>query len=102
MYDGLAPLRTYLCGVDKLGEDKCVELLEPLMKTAAEHRVLWELCGEGIVNEKVLLRANELGVRFCATADGHMLEGGWGPLTNHIYAENFIDRLKLNRGMVSF
>ncbi|MDD4125420.1 MAG: hypothetical protein PHW77_06840 [Eubacteriales bacterium] len=102
MYDGLLPLRTYFCDVDSLGESKCVELLEPLMKIAAEYGVLWELFGDGVVNEKILLRANEMGVRFCATADGHMLKDGWGPLDNLKRAEDFIDRLGLNRGTVDF
>ncbi len=102
MYDGLTPLRVYLCDVDSLGENRLVELLEPLMKTAAEHGVLWELHGGSVVNEKILVRANELGVRFCATADGHMLNGGWGPLDNHNKAEEFIDRLQLTRGAVNF
>ncbi|NLN56028.1 MAG: hypothetical protein GX148_07000 [Clostridiales bacterium] len=102
MYDGLTPLRTYLCDVDSLGESKCIELLEPLMKTAAEYGVLWELYGDRVVFERVLVRANELGVKFCATADGHMLYEGWGPLTHHNRAEDLIDRLKLNRGEVGF
>lgn len=102
MADGMLPLRTYLCDVDSLGRDKCVEIIEPLMKTAAEHGVLWELHGSGVVNEKVLIRANELGVRFCATADGHMLTGGWGPMDGIIKAENLIQRLNLNKGIIDF
>ena len=98
----LTPLRTYLCDVDSLGESKCIELLEPLMKTAAEYGVLWELYGDRVVFERVLVRANELGVKFCATADGHMLYEGWGPLTHHNRTEDLIDRLKLNRGEVGF
>lgn len=102
MYDGLHPLRTYLCDVDYLGKKKQVELLEPLMKTVAEHGVLWELYGNSVVNEDILIRANQLGVKFCATADGHFLDNGWGPLTKHNLAEELIDRLNLNRGRIRF
>lgn len=102
MYDGLLPLRTYLCDVDALGEKRQVELLEPLMKEAAYRGVLWEIAGDSVVNEKVLIRANELGVLFCATADAHMLKDGWGPLQHHQKAEDLIDRLRLNRGVIHF
>ncbi|MFA6730383.1 MAG: hypothetical protein WCR95_05240 [Eubacteriales bacterium] len=102
MADGMLPLRTYLCDVDSLGFDKCVELLEPLMKTAAEAGVLWELYGEDVVNEKVLVRAGELGVKFCATGDAHMISGGWGPIDGREKAERLIDRLGLSRGVIEF
>jgi len=102
MYDGIHPLRTYLFEPDMLTKQKQVEILEPLMKTAKEYGVLWELIGNSVVNEDVLIRANEIGVKFCATADGHMLYDGWGPMTHHNKAEEIIDRLKLNRGIIEF
>ena len=49
----------------------------------------------------ILRRADEMGVRFIATADAHFLDGGWGPFTHHDGAEAVIDRLGLHRARVS-
>lgn len=101
MADGLLPLRTYLVDIDKVPESRIIEIFEPLMKLMAEKGVVWEIadqCGK----KAILKRANELGVGFTATADGHMLREGWGPLTKHSAAEDFLDSLSLRRGIIEF
>ncbi|MEG1742797.1 MAG: hypothetical protein RR246_01360 [Clostridia bacterium] len=101
MSDGILQLRRYLVEVDKVGEKKCTEIFEPLMKTMAEKNVLWELTSDEIHFPLIIKRASELGVKFCATADGHQLENGWGPLKNHILAEQILDKYNLPRGEIN-
>lgn len=101
MADGLKPLRTYLVDVDSVPIKRVIEIFEPLMRLMAEKGVVWELLNE-YANPEILKRANELGVGFTASADGHMLDNGWGPLSKHIDAENFIDKYGLRRGRIEF
>lgn len=99
MYDGLFPLRNYLIPYEELGEKKIIELMEPLMEAMVKHRIMWELLPEPIGNENILRRANEMGVRFIASADGHSMHGTWGRFTDHPLAEELIDRLGLAKGV---
>ncbi|PKM63225.1 MAG: hypothetical protein CVU97_01455 [Firmicutes bacterium HGW-Firmicutes-21] len=101
MGDGLVPLRTYLVAVDKVGNERIIEIFEPLMSLMAEKGVVWELAGS-CGNTAMLKRANELGVSFTATADAHFLDSGWGPLSKHKNAEVFLDSMSLRRGKISF
>ena len=101
MYDGLLPLRTYTFDVDALGEKRCIELFEPLFAVMRDNEVRWELTGGAVRFPGILRRADEMGVRFIATADAHFLDGGWGPFTHHDEAEAVIDRLGLHRARVS-
>jgi len=96
MYDGLQPLREYNVPVADLGETKLVEIMEPLMEAAAGAGVLWELNVDRIEVPAILRRANELGVRFCATSDAHSL----AILREHGKAEEIIDALGLTRGVL--
>ncbi|HAN20253.1 MAG: hypothetical protein A2Y15_00105 [Clostridiales bacterium GWF2_36_10] len=99
--DGLKPLRTYLVDVDKVPINRIIEIFEPLMRLMAEKNVMWELLDE-YANPAILKRANELGVGFTASADGHFLESGWGPLSKHNEAETILDNLSLRRGKIEF
>ncbi len=99
--DGMAPLRTYHVDVNKVSQERVLEIFEPLMKLMAEKGVAWELAGP-TTNLAMLKRAHELGVFFTATADAHFLEGGWGPLTRHIDARNFILENSLRLGEIEF
>lgn len=101
MGDGLKPLRTYLVDVDKVSINRIIEIMEPLMRLMAEKGVVWELLCEP-ANPAILKRANELGVSFTASADGHFLDSGWGPLSKHIDAERFLDKHSLRRGKIEF
>lgn len=101
MSDGLKPLRTYLVDVDKVPLNRTIEIMEPLMRLMAEKGVVWELLNE-YANPKILKRASELGVGFTASADGHFLDSGWGPLSKHEEAEEFLDSLSLRKGKIEF
>lgn len=102
LYDGLLPLRDAGIACDALPKAALVSLFEPLMRTMAEHNVLWELLPEPVPHPEILHRANALGVRFLATADAHFLRGGWGNLVDHDKAEHFLDELGLQRGRIHF
>ena len=99
MYDGLFPLRDYQIPYQELGEKKIIELMEPLMAAMVRYNVMWELLPEPIGNENILRRANEMGVRFIASADGHSMHGTWGRFTDHNEAEEMITRLGLRKGV---
>ena len=101
MYDGLLPLRTYTFDVDGVGEKRCIQLFEPLFAVTRDNEVRWELTGGAVPFAGILRRADEMGVRFIATADAHFLDSGWGPFTHHDAAEAVIDRLGLRRARVS-
>lgn len=101
MSDGLKPLRTYLVDIDKVNIKRTIEIMEPLMRLMAEKGVVWELTGD-YANPEILKRANQLGVGFTATADGHFIDSGWGPLTAHNRAEAFIDKYSLRKGRIEF
>ncbi len=90
MGDGIGHLKTYGAKPENVSVSKRIEIFEPLMKLAAEKGIYWELTAGGM-NKDVFKRARELGVTFTCTADGHQLYEGWGPLSNHIKAE---DKLK--------
>jgi hypothetical protein len=75
--------------------------MEPLMKVLAERHILWEITASPIECGFIPQRADELGVRFTATADAHFLNSEWGPLSRHNAAENNIDSLGLTKGLVS-
>jgi len=101
MGDGLKPLRTYLVDVNKVPISHTIEIMEPLMRLMAEKGVVWELINE-YANTEILKRANELGVSFTATADGHFLDSGWEPLSKHSDAEQLLDKFSLRRGKIEF
>ncbi len=90
MADGMKALRLYMADVDGVSVSKKVEMFEPLMKLMAERNVFWEIANEN-AEPAIIKRAHELGVVLTATADGHQLYEGWGPLAGHICAE---ERLK--------
>lgn len=100
MYDGLFPLRDYRIPYEELGEKKIIELMEPLMEAMVRYDVLWELLPEPIGNENILHRANEMGVRFIASADGHSINGTWGRFPDHVQAEELIDSLGLCKSII--
>ena len=100
MMDGLEPLRLYHIAVDQVPADTLVRLMEPLMLCMLEHQVLWELHTMAPKQKAILFRANELGVRFSATADAHYITGGWANISDHGKAEKIIDNLSLNRGNI--
>ncbi|MCL2518992.1 MAG: PHP domain-containing protein [Oscillospiraceae bacterium] len=102
MADGLLSLRTFAVNVDTIESSRLVKMMEPLMVCMREHDVLWEIAKDRPRQEVIVLHANELGVRFCATADAHFIEGGWANIPEHEVAENIIDELKLNRGRINF
>jgi len=77
-----------------------LRLMEPLMLCMLEHQVLWELHTMAPKQKAILFRANELGVRFSATADAHYITGGWANISDHGKAEKIIDNLSLNRGNI--
>lgn len=102
MNDGLNTLRSFDIMVDLLGEDKLVDLMEPIMKTCAEKKVLWEIAEKPVKCELILKRANELGVHFSATVDAHFLHAeGWSHLNEHYMIEEYIDSLGLTKGLIS-
>lgn len=92
MADGMKHLRTYKSDVSLVPVKKQVEMFEPLMKLLAERGVFWEIANE-FAEPAIIKRAHELGVIFTCTADGHQLYKGWGPLANHINAENRLKEL---------
>lgn len=92
MGDGIAHLYTYGANVESVPMSRRVEIFEPLMKYMAENRINWELTSGGMSKE-MFKRAYELGVNFTCTADGHQLYEGWGPLCNHIKAEEALAKL---------
>ncbi|NMA82385.1 MAG: hypothetical protein GX962_00790 [Epulopiscium sp.] len=96
MEDGLLPLRRYFITFEHLGEEKLIQLLEPLMKACAENGVLWEITQSPIVYESILKRANDLGVLFTPTADAHSLD----IFREYILADQFIKSLGLNKGNI--
>lgn len=99
MYDGLLPLRRYAVPVDGLSDARLNDLMEPLMRACAETGVLWELTSDPVTRPAILLRAQELGVSFCATADAHFAQTpGWANLWNHEQAEKYLSQLGLRRG----
>jgi histidinol phosphatase-like PHP family hydrolase len=99
LYDGLLPLRRYRVPVDDLSDSRLNELMEPLMRACAESGVLWELTPEPVTRPSILMRAQEMGVRFCATADAHFAQTpGWANLWNHERAETYLTQLGLRRG----
>jgi len=77
-----------------------VGLMEPLMLCMREHQVLWELHTIVPRQEAILHRANELGVRFCATADAHFITGGWANISDYYKALRIIDDLELIQGYI--
>ena len=92
MGDGVGHLVRYGADIESVPMQKRVEIFEPLMKYMAENGVYWELT-EGGMSLPLFKRARELGVTFTCTADGHQLYNGWGPLCNHIKAEEALARL---------
>lgn len=92
MGDGFGALKTFGADVFSVPISRRVEIFEPLMKYMAENGTFWELTSGGMSNE-MFRRAKELGVTFTCTADGHQLYEGWGPLSNHIKAEEALARL---------
>ncbi len=92
MGDGFGPLKRYGADVNSVSMSKKIEIFEPLMKLMAEKGVFWELT-EGGMSPELFKRARELGVIFTCTADGHQLYQGWGPLANHIKAEEALAKL---------
>lgn len=65
---------------DSMKESLFTEILEPLMRAAAEQEVLWEIT-EACPIRPMFRRAQELGVHFTPTSDAHFISGGWGPLS---------------------
>lgn len=102
MYDGLFPLRDYLIPYDRISEGTLIEMMEPLMDAMVRCQVLWELLPEPVGNKNILKRANEKGVQFVASADGHSLNGTWGRFVDHPLAEKMIDEMQLNKGVVNW
>ncbi|MCK5849344.1 MAG: hypothetical protein KAH23_00410 [Kiritimatiellae bacterium] len=101
MFDGLLPLRRYEVPVDDFSSKELDLLMEPLMVACAENEVLWELTPEPVRRPSILKKANDLGVRFTATADAHFLQtDGWANLREHSKAEEYISSLGLTRGSI--
>jgi len=100
--DGLALLRPFAINYETIESNRLVEMMEPMMICMREHDVLWEIAKDRPRQEAIVKRANELGVRFCATADAHFIEGGWANIPEHEVAENIIDEFKLNHGRINF
>jgi histidinol phosphatase-like PHP family hydrolase len=102
MGDGLFPLREFEVPVDRLPQARIVEIMEPLMRTAARERVLWEMNPNPPKQEAVVKRADELGVRFCATADAHFIEiEGFALMHEHEDARRLVESLGLTRGRLT-
>ena len=81
--------------------ERLLELLKPLMEMCARTGVLWELTPEPVKIPRILLKANEMGVRFTATADAHHIDpGGWSNLAFHLDAEQYLDSLGLHKGTI--
>ena len=98
MYDGLLPIRDYDVPCDDLPESDLIAIFEPLMRLMAQEGVLWELLPEKIVHPAILRRADESGVRFIAATDAHSITGGWGNLSDHWQAEDFLAGFGLHTG----
>ncbi len=92
MGDGINHLKVYGAHPETVSISKRIEIFEPLMKLMAEKGVYWELTAGGM-NKDVFKHAHGLGVQFTCTADGHQLYEGWGPLANHIKAEEKLKEL---------
>lgn len=92
MGDGMAHLYTWGANIDSVPMSRKIEILEPLMKLMAEKGTFWELTPGG-VSQEIFKRAYELGVTFTCTCDGHQLYEGWGPLCEHIKAEETLQKL---------
>ncbi len=73
-------LKWYGFSYDGIPEQELTALIEPLMRTAAQHDVLWEITGD-CPARPMFARAKELGVKFTCTTDAHMLDSSWGPFT---------------------
>lgn len=101
--DGLIPLRTYHVPVDELSDQTLCSLLEPVMRCCAERGILWEVAMMEPAKPAILVRANALGVKFCATADAHFLHAdGWGDkLRDRGRAEGHLDNYGLARGVLN-
>ncbi len=92
MGDGMAHIKTWGGDLDSVPMKRKVEILEPLMKLMAEKGTFWEVTPGG-VSPEIFKRAYELGVTFTCTCDGHQLYEGWGPLCDHIKAEEKLNEL---------
>ncbi len=92
MGNGIAHLNRYGADMTAVSQARMIEIFEPLMKYMAEKGIYWELTAGGM-NENLFKRGYELGVIFTCTADGHQLYEGWGPLCNHIKAEEALAKL---------
>lgn len=102
MNDGLNTLRSYEIPVEDLGGQKLAKLMEPLFTVCVQKKVLWEIAESPVKCEAVLERADEFGVRFSATVDAHFLHAeGWSHLYDHYDIENYIDHLKLTKGVIT-
>lgn len=95
MGDGIGHLKTFGADVSQISMTRRVGIFEPLMKYMGEKGIFWELTAGGM-SQEMFNRAKELGVIFTCTADGHQLYEGWGPLSNHIKAEEALERLNSN------
>ncbi len=73
-------LEAYGFSYESISDERLTQLLEPLMRVAAEHQVLWEITGICPIRP-LFQRARELGVRFTPTSDAHFIDRSWGPLT---------------------
>ncbi len=73
-------LGVYGFSYDGIPEERLAGITEPLMRTAAQHEVLWEIT-EACAVRPMFARAKELGVKFSPTADAHFLDSSWGPFT---------------------
>lgn len=101
MNDGLAPMRAFEIPVERLGEKRLAEMLEPLFQGCVKNSVLWELTPQDVRFPGILRDANEVGVRFSATADAHFINPeGWANLLDHHKAEEYIDALGLTKGVI--
>ena len=92
MGDGIGHLKTFGADLSTVSMHRRVEIFEPLMKYMGEKGIFWELTSGGM-SQEMFNRAKDLGVIFTCTADGHQLYEGWGPLCNHIKAEEALARL---------
>ena len=92
MGDGIGHLKTFGADLSLVPMSRRVEIFEPLMKYMGENGIFWELTAGGMSVE-MFNRAKDLGVIFTCTADGHQLYEGWGPLCNHIKAEEALNNL---------
>ncbi len=92
MGNGIGHLVRYGANIESVPMSKRIEIYEPLIKLMAEKGVNWELTSGGMWQELFNV-AYKAGVNFTCTADGHQLYEGWGPLCNHIKAEEALAKL---------